>query len=236
MPQRPWQRTVAVGFLIFGVLAMTQFKAQQRLTHNGTANLRSEDLIGTLLQVEQDSLDLQNEAVILEKRIENYQQSDDIIKTLGEELKATRVKAGLTPLIGPGLVVTLNDSELQKEQGVDPNNYYIHESFLREIVNAFWTGGAEGVAINNLRLIANSEIFCGGTTIFINKSLVVPPYKIMAVGDPAALKTSINMDVMPLLTSLNQQYGIKVEVQELKKVTIPAYGQTPKFQYARVQE
>ena len=232
MGKHPWQVPVAIAFLIFGILAMTQFKAQQTIVRNSTANLRSEDIIGTLIQVEQDSLNMQKEADVLRKRIKEYQQSSDLVKSLDDELAATRMRAGLEPLKGPGLIVTLNDSEQQREEGTDPNNYYIHESFLREIVNAFWTGGAEGVAINDLRLIANSEVFCGGTTIFINKALVVPPYRLVAIGDPRALRTSINMDVMPFLSSLQQQYGIKVDVQEVPEITLPHYKGIPKSHFA----
>lgn len=227
-----WQVWTALGFLIFGILAMTQFKAQEAIVHNNPANLRSEDIIGTLIQVEQDSADMEKEADSLTARIKDYQNSSNLVSSLEDELNSTKMRAGLDALRGPGLTVTLNDSELKREQGTDPNNYYIHESFLREIVNAFWTGGAEAVAVNDQRFVANTEIFCGGTTIFINKSLVAPPYRLVAIGDPQALNSSINMDVLPFLTSMQQQYGIKVDVKQGANLIIPAYKEFPQFHFA----
>jgi uncharacterized protein YlxW (UPF0749 family) len=232
MKKMSWQVLVALALFIFGILAMTQYTAEQSIVRNSVSNLRSEDIIGTLIQVEQDSENMRKEADSLEKRIKEYQQSNNLSKSLEDELAATKMRAGLEGLKGPGLIVTLSDSEKTHEQGTDPNNYFIHESFLREIVNAFWTGGAEGVAVNDLRLIANSEIFCGGTTIFINKVLVAPPYKIMAVGEARALSTSINMDVMPLLSSLEQRYGIKVDVQEVRVLSLPPYREKLQFHFS----
>lgn len=233
MQRYPWYILVTFAAVLAGILAMTQFKAQQIIQRNTSGNLRSEDILTALVQTEEQTQNLEQESVSLKKRLTDYQQTSDVTKNLESELRATRLRAGLEPLKGPGLVVTLNDSELKHEQGTDPNNYFIHESFLREIVNSFWTGGAEGVAVNNLRLVAGSEIFCGGTTIFINKVLVAPPYTLMAIGDPKALKVSVNMDVMPLLSSLQQQYGIKVEVKEMQEITLPAFKAVPPLNFIK---
>ncbi|HEX3032104.1 MAG TPA: DUF881 domain-containing protein [Bacillota bacterium] len=233
MRKYPWHIWVTMAAVLAGILAMTQFKAQQVIQRNATANLRSEDILSALVQTEEQTQDLEREAASLRKTIANYQQTSDVTKNLEAELRDTRQKAGLEPLRGSGLMVTLNDSELKQEQGTDPNNYFIHESFLREIVNSFWTGGAEGVAVNDLRMASGSEIFCGGTTIFINKVLVAPPYTIKAIGDPKALKVSINMDVMPLLSSLQQQYGIRVDVRESSGIALPAFRKVPEFKYVK---
>ncbi|MDA8233285.1 MAG: DUF881 domain-containing protein [Clostridia bacterium] len=228
-----WTGWVALGCLIAGFLIMTQFKAQQNIIGKNPAAMRADDLVGTMIQVEQANDLLEREKSGLSQQLRKYQQGQSANKLILDELAQTKVRAGLEPVEGPGMEVVLADSQGPREEGVDPNNYYIHESFLREIVNAFWTGGAEAIAINNLRLNTLSEIFCGGTTIFTNKELISPPYLIQAIGDSNNLRTSLNMDVLPFLSSLQKEYGIKLEVKDQAKIRLPGRPETLELKYAK---
>lgn len=232
MKKFSWQAWVAIGTFLVSFLAMTQIRVQQTLLAN-LSNLRSDELIGTLVQLEQANDQLQREGVTLNNRLARLKSGQDVRQLVEEELYQTKLKAGLIAVQGPGMRITLADSELPREEGVDPNNYYIHESFIREIVNSFWTGGAEAVSVNGHRMIATSEILCGGTTIFVNRQLISPPYVIEAIGDPKNLRTSINMDVLPSLNSLQQSYGIKLEVLDLNNLVIPAFENKVEFKVAR---
>ncbi|AVX21056.1 Uncharacterized conserved protein YlxW, UPF0749 family [Carboxydocella sporoproducens DSM 16521] len=228
-----YQRWITVALVIVGYLAMTQFRTVQTATGVEPSKLRSESILTTLVQVEQDNYALQRESADLQQRIRQFEQAKNINEALMREKQEAELRAGLTGLKGPGMTVVLSDSQLPREAGIDPNNYYIHESFLRSVVNAFWTGGAEGVAINGQRLISTSEIFCGGTTIFINGENVAPPYVIQAIGDPRALRTSLDIDALPLLTNLQRDYGIGLDVREEKEIRLPPYQKKVDFKYAR---
>lgn len=229
-----YQRWITVALVIVGYLAMTQFRTVQRATGVEPSKLRSESILTTLVQVEQDNYALQRESSDLRQRLKEFQTARDINEAILREKKEAELRAGLTGLKGPGMTVVLSDSQLPREAGTDPNNYYIHESFLRSVVNAFWTGGAEGVAINGQRLVSTSEIFCGGTTIFINGENVAPPYVIQAIGDPRALHTSLDIDALPLLTNLQRDYGIGLDVREEKEIQLPPFQKKVEFKYARV--
>lgn len=231
MKKLSWQFWIAIGTFLVAFFAMSQIRVQQTLLAN-LGNLRSEELIGTMVQIEQANNQLQKEAVTLRNRLTKLRSGEDVKRLVEEELYQTKLRAGLISLHGPGMQITLADSELPRESGIDPNNYYIHESFIREIVNSFWTGGAEAVSVNGLRLIATSEILCGGTTIFVNGEMIAPPYVIKAIGDPRNLHTSINMDVLPSLTGLQKSYGIKLEVLDVDDITIPGYTQPVRFKQA----
>lgn len=232
MKKLSWQVWIAIGTFLVSFLAMTQIRVQQTLIAN-LPNLRSDELIGTLVQIEQANDQLQREHNSLNNSLAKLKSGEDVKQLVQDELLQTKLRAGLVAVRGPGMRITLADSELRREEGVDPNNYYIHESFIREIVNAFWTGGAEAVSVNGHRMIATSEILCGGTTIFVNRDMISPPYVIEAIGDPHNLRTSISMDVLPSLNSLQQSYGIKLEVLDLPSVTIPAYQGTVQFKQAK---
>jgi len=233
MSRYGWKGWVTLGCLIAGFLAMTQFKAHQNISGRNPANMRAEDLVGTMIQVEQANDQLQQEKAGLSEQLRKYREGQNANKLIRDELALTRVRAGLVPVEGPGIEVVLADSQVPREEGVDPNNYYIHESFLREIVNAFWTGGAEAVAVNNLRLNTLSEIFCGGTTIFTNKELISPPYRVQAIGNPNNLRTSLNMDVLPFLTGIQKEYGIKLEVRDRTVIRLPGRSGKLELKYAK---
>lgn len=211
--KKGWHIYIAGASLILGVIIGLLFKVHNIGEKEPTV-VRHEELVSTLIQVEKASAKIRAEIREINSLISTQKENDNLVSSLEKEINELKLRAGYLSVKGPGIKVTLSDSQVERGESVDPNNYFIHESFLREIVNSMLAGGAEAVAINNHRLIATSEIFCGGTTIFINKSLVVPPYEITGLGDITVIKASLDMDVLPMLTSLQRQYGIGVQIEE----------------------
>ena len=96
--------------------------------------------------------------------------------------------AGLTSGTGQGLVITLDDSNLPRQPGEDPNLFLIHDEDLLKVINELFAAGAEDVSVNEQRNITNTEIRCVGPTIIINSVKLAPPFVIQAIGNPDILR------------------------------------------------
>lgn len=149
----------------------------------------------------------------------------DRLQALKAELDRQQLLAGLTPVRGPGVLVTLDDSDVQIPGGADPNRYIIHEYDLRDIVNLLWMAGSEAVAINDERLVSNSSIYCLGSTVMVNNTRLSPPYFIRAIGNPKVQQDYLrNPSYLKQLKEKQRHYGLRLEVEGSTAVTLPAYS------------
>ena len=131
------------------------------------------------------------------------------------------IPAGLSPVRGPGAVVTLDDSLSDWDGLGDPNDFIIHEEDLRAVVNALWAGGAEAMAINGQRVLSTSAIVCVGTTLRLNGAYYTPPYDIAVIGEPDALVEELQGDaaVRRFLTAVEEfDLGFDIETEEILEV------------------
>lgn len=217
---------------------MVQWRTQTEISRT-TVSYSVDELTSTLIQAEQSKDGLATQKSELITQLNRYREGENSKHTLDQVLEKTRLVAGVSPVEGPGVVITLDDSPMAQQfettRKDNRNDYYIHDWYIRELVNALWTGGAEAISVNNQRLVSTSEIFCGGTTIFVNRDYITPPFIIRAIGDPKSLTSSVNMVTTSLmLKDYRQRYGIVFEVLPNEKILLPAYRGDVKFQYAKV--
>ncbi|MEY9941076.1 uncharacterized protein YlxW (UPF0749 family) [Streptacidiphilus sp. MAP5-52] len=155
------------------------------------------------------------------------------------KLAALEREAGLDPLTGAGLTVTLNDAPpdaTARIPGVpqpQPDDLVIHQQDLQAVVNALWRGGATGIQVQDQRLISTSAVRCVGNQLILQGRVYSPPYVIKAVGSPQALLTALNGDTY-IQTYLQYvaAYGLGWKVDQSKAMTLPAYSGTVDLQNA----
>ncbi|MGH2678617.1 MAG: DUF881 domain-containing protein, partial [Actinomycetota bacterium] len=111
------------------------------------------------------------------------------------------------------VVVTLDDSPASRSPTGDPNDLVIHERDLQTVVNALWGAGAEAVGINGERLTSTSAVRCAGNTLLLHGTLHSPPYRVAAIGDPAALKAVGRQPGVAGLSSAAGDLGLVFEVE-----------------------
>ncbi|MCW2278520.1 DUF881 domain-containing protein [Heliophilum fasciatum] len=222
-----------------GLITMVQWRTQAEITRQtGTASI--DELTSTLIQAEKSKDALASQLVELQNQVNRYRDGESAKHTVQQLLTQSQMAAGMVAVEGPGVVITLDDSPLARQFDEQSrkdirNEYYIHDTYLRELVNALWMAGAEAVSVNQQRLVANSEIFCGGTTIFINRDYVTPPFVIRAVGDPKTLTASLNMVLTSLLLKdLNQRFGVVFDIAPSDRVQIPEYRGDIQYQHAKI--
>jgi len=149
-----------------------------------------------------------------------------------EDLKNARIEAGLSEVQGPGVEVTLNDSNTIAKPGENPNLYVLHDEDILRVLNELRAAGAEALAINGQRVLAISEIRCTGPTILINRNQrLTPPFIISAIGHQDNLANSLKMRGGVIETL--QFWGIQVNVKKVSQVTIEPLSGGVSFDYAK---
>jgi len=189
-------------------------------------------------KLESEQHDLRARAAELRSELLERQQvaaaSVSRLEALQDEVDRQRLLAGLLPVLGPGVVVTLDDSAVRVQPGSDPNAYIIHEYDLRDIVNLLWLAGSEAVAVNDERLVNSSSLYCVGSTVMVNNSRLSPPYLIRAVGDPRLLLDFLrNPSYLADLKEKRRLYGLRFDFVASNEIGLPAYRGGVIIQYAR---
>ncbi len=191
------------------------------------------------LEAEQQAL--KAELAALRQELARQQQqvaaSSDRLRALKAETDRQRLLAGLTPVQGPGVLITLDDSAVQIPPGADPNAYIVHEYDLRDIVNLLWMAGSEAVAINDERLVNSSSVYCVGSTVMVNSTRLSPPYFIRAIGNPRVQQDYLrNPSYLNALKEKQRLYGLRFDTVAVANLTLPAYSGGFLIQYARPRE
>ncbi len=150
-----------------------------------------------------------------------------------QQLNQAQFLAGMTSVQGPGVIVTLTDSNKPFPGGLPallmPPNI-IHDGDINLVVNELKAAGAEAVAVNDQRLVATSSIRCVGPVVNVNNVSQAPPFVIKAIGDP---KTLVAAMTLPggVGTQLKAFDPAMFTVQQAATLTLPAYsgGNTPRY-------
>lgn len=136
--------------------------------------------------------------------------ADAALAAITDKSARLAVDAGLDPMRGPGLVVTLNDAQRDAEgrfpRDASPDDLVVHQQDIEAVLNAMWSAGAEGIQMQDQRIIGTSAPRCVGNTLLLNGRTYSPPYVVTAIGDPAAMQAALAAS--PLVT-LYKQYVIR---------------------------
>jgi len=121
---------------------------------------------------------------------------DPEVRRLQERVSQMRQPAGLTPVSGPGLSVTLSDApeEVINSSSQDIELMIVHQQDIQAVVNAMWAGGAEAVTIQGQRIVTTTGIKCEGNSVMLGGAVYPQPYRIAAIGNPAALEAAVLQD------------------------------------------
>ena len=200
------------------------------------------ELVELIQQEEERARSLQQHADELAEelsRLEEELTADSAelaeLRAAFEELAAP---AGLTPVAGPGVAVTLNDSTSALPTDADPNDYVIHEEDLQAVINALWAGGAEAVAVNGHRIIATTAIRCVGNVLLLHGTTHSPPYVIEAIGDPEELTAGLERDgAVDRFAQAVRDYKLGFDIARAAEepLELPAYDGTIALQSAQPQ-
>lgn len=160
----------------------------------------------------------------------------EALEAMTRRADALAGQAGLTPLRGPGLVVTLNDAQRDAQgrfpRDASPDDLVVHQQDIQAVINALWSAGAEGIQVQDQRIIATSAPRCVGNTLLLNGRTYSPPYVISAIGDANAMQAAL---AASRLVSLYKQYAVRFGlgyVEEARDVELVGYTEPVRMQHA----
>lgn len=224
--------------LILGFITTVQFKSN--LTYQGIITIpKLLDLQHEIQNMEKENDKIRESLNESTMKLAEYRSSIEntgsAFSTMEQELIRTRNYSDLEKVQGPGIIITLNDS--QREIGEDESVmwYLIHDLDILEIVNELRSAGAEAIAINEERVISTTSIRCGGPTINIDGKRHAVPFIVKAIGDPKKLEASMLAPESYIKLYLEYS-GIEVNVQKAEKLIIKGYDSNIKAKYQRKAE
>lgn len=233
MGKKPWAAAMIV--VILGFMLAMQLRVHRAETEaDQTKLLRTEELISQLEQVEKERAALTKELDQVRTQVRSLTSAQDQYKVLSDQLEQAQLQAGLLPVTGPGVTITMTDSTRPAAPGENPNFYIVHDEDVLRIVNELMLSGAEAVTVNGQRLTSRSEIHCAGPVVIVNKVRTAPPVVIQAIGPAADMERSIMMKDGPAQMLLD--WGIAVTSKQEPKLTLPAYQGSTVFQYGQVAQ
>lgn len=235
-----WVLPISILAMLIGMvgsLAVLQEGTKSKTLNSLPTGLRQEvaggnlDLGKEVIGLREEVAKLREDKTKLETKLA---ETGNATKEINDSLQETKMFAALTSLVGPGLTVTLNDSKKPSDELI-PGDNLVHYLDVLKTVNELFNAGAEGVAVNGLRVGPRTDFRCVGSTILVGAQKIAPPVVIQAVGDTKTLLGAMNMPG-GVLTELRDIDPGMVTVEPAKELSIPAYDGTTKFRFSKVPE
>lgn len=155
--------------------------------------------LGSVVRAENREVDaLQDRARELTDQVAALGRSrgDRTARRYRDRSAQVRGAAGLEPVTGEGLTVTLADApdEIAETSEVEPNRLVVHQQDLQAVVNALWRGGAEAITLEGRRIVSTTGIKCAGSVVQLQGLVFPEPYTIEAVGPAYDMVASLDAD------------------------------------------
>lgn len=216
-----------VPALLFGFLVSAQWQTQLERSQLAVRYNTPLTEAARSLQDEQNTLKAQ--LADLRKQLDAIQASastqTDATRSLQARIDDLKARAGLTAATGDGVVISLDDAKQTPVNAKDLDKSICHATDLTDIVNTAWRGGAQAVAINDERIVGTSSVYCVGSTIMVNGTLMSPPFEIVVIGrqdqllaafeDPAQLRD---------IKQRSEVHGLGFRVSRATQLQAPAYS------------
>ena len=162
---------------------------------------------------------------------------DGAVTGLTQRADELAVAAGMSPMRGPGLVVTLTDAQRDAEGrfpgDASPDDLVVHQQDVEAVLNAMWNAGAEAIQMQDQRIVATSAPRCVGNTLLLNGRTYSPPYVITAIGDVPAMQAALA--AAPLVVLYKQyvvRFGLGYTEEVRSDVEVVGHA-TPRLRFAQ---
>ena len=233
-----WTAVVPVAAAVAGLLFATSAQ-----TARGT-DLRAggrTDLVDVIrhqtFEVKQRAASVQQLQAEVDRLTAQSSPGNAAVSKVRRQADALAPMVGTRAVTGPGLKVTLDDAHrtaASLPEGFTADDIVVHQQDVQSVVNALWAGGAEGMMLQDQRVISTSAVRCVGNTLILQGRVYSPPYVITAVGDVQGMRQQLETD--PSVT-IYRQYadllGLRYDVEDLPKATLPAYAGSLDLVHAR---
>lgn len=215
-------RTASAGRMATGLVAVLISiilvgAAVSVINQRPSLTSQREQLAERITAGEAGLLQLEAEVATLEASVEALSAAlldrDATGQALAARVTQLEGEAGITEREGPGLTVTLADSESGATLG------RVTDRDLQSIVNGLWEAGATAVAINGVRLTSRTAIRSAGSAILVGYRPLAPPYQVTALDTGRDRFDATQAARTAAL--LEKEYGIGYDLTEGSRI-VPA--------------
>lgn len=207
---------VFIVCIVLVAVMLMQFRTVEQTDITEIENMRESELREALVDWKTKYEEVNTQLTDVNEKIAEYQKTingnEESSKLVDEELKESNLLVGKTDAYGPGVIVTLTDTD---------DFQYIAED-LMDLVNELRYAGAEAISINGIRVLANTDIvdLFDYSCIGINLQRVQSPYIVKAIGDKDYISSVLNLKGSGFIDRYTK-LGRSVSIEEENKVQIP---------------
>jgi len=217
------QAIVAVLLMVVGFASITQVRSNQ--VDNTYAGYREQDLIDVLSGLAGTTQRAQTEIARLESTRRNLQSRTEArqaaVAQAQERADTLAILAGLVPVTGPGIRVTITPSS--KPVDIDT---------MLDTVQELRAAFAEAIEINDkVRVVAQTAFEDAPGGMLVDGTLLQPPFVLDVIGDPHTLAGAMSFRNGP--TQSFEDDGATVNVDELSSLDITSVHAPQRPRYAQ---
>jgi len=223
--------SIAITSFILGVTMAIQFKTVTETDIAGIEIMREAELRTELAswksKYEDAKLKIEEDNQKINDYTKEIEENNNISELLSKEVEEAKTIAGYTDVSGPGIIITLEDTDKMQITADD----------LISLVNELKLAGAEAISINDQRIVSltdisnvNYQFIMVNTAKAIGMARIESPYVIKAIGNQKYLESSISIKY-GFLDSMESSGKVASYVLD-NNVAIQKYSGTLEYKYA----
>jgi uncharacterized protein YlxW (UPF0749 family) len=208
------QITIAAVALILGLLVVIQLRSQAE--SSGLAQLSSQDLTILVANLNARNDQLRREGSSLEVELttltDNRSRGDVSIDEISADLQRVRAYAGLDPVGGPGVAISIRGA--------------IDGSGVEELINELRNAGAEAIATGGVRVVTGVVVSGPPGQAQVDGVALGDVFELMAIGAPEKLTGSLTRSGGVIAQLAATQPDVVVTVTPVDRLELPATTRT----------
>ena len=208
------QITIAAVALILGLLVVIQLRSQA--SSSGLAQLSSQDLTILVANLNARNDQLRREGTSLEVELatltENESRGDVSIDEITADLERVRAYAGLDPVGGPGVTISIRGA--------------IDGSGVEELINELRNAGAEAIATGGVRVVTGVVVTGPPGGAQVDGVDLGDTFELQAIGAPDKLTGSLTRSGGVIAQLAATQPDVVVTVTPVDRLELPATSRT----------
>ena len=223
--------SILVVTVLFISILLVQFKTVEEVNETDIENMRETELREQLsswkIKYEETSQKLDDVNSKIDEYNQKIESNEESSELLDKELLQSKILLGTTDVSGEGIVITLEDTDESSVNAYD----------LLELVNELREAGAEAISINDVRIIATTDIvdIMEKYILIKPKQRISSPYTIKAIGNQTYLVSTLSLKNTGYI-DIHKHSGQSIKVEKQKNVTIQKYTGNLEIQYMKEDE
>lgn len=214
------QIAITVVAFVLGLLVVGQLHAQNAAPT--LAGLSAQDLTTLIANVSSHNDSLRAEVAALEAQLSDLAsgqaRGDSAVDALRDDLARTQTWAGVVPVVGPGVTVTVSGP--------------ISAGAVQELLNELRNGGSEALAIGGTRVVAATTITGEPDQLAVDGEPLGTSFDIVAIGSPQSLTGTLTriggvvaqIGATEPSVSLTVTPTERIEAPATERILVPAHG------------